>query len=155
MTMLDKILDFADPHLAEIIWTLIVLPILNRLRWIARTKESREALHSALKTGVDKITDLLVVAVISNPIGFKLDQYAGQVADHVFDSVPDSLKFLLSKPWFMRLFGLKPMSPAQQRAWIEGMAIAKLNEWAADFIAKMGADKLPADDGWRAPKVPL
>lgn len=62
---------------------------------------------------------------------------------------------LLSKPWFMRLFGLKPMSPAQQRAWIEGMAIAKLNEWAADFIAKMGADRLPADDGWRAPKVPL
>ena len=75
-------------------------------------------------------------------MGFKLHQFDGRVA--VFDSVPDALKFLLGTPWFWRLLGRKTMTPAEQRAWIEGMARAKLNEWAADFVAKMGPDRLDA-----------
>ena len=62
--MIDKTLDFLDPYLVEIIWTAIVLPILDRFRWIARTKESRDALHRALKTGVDRVTDALVLLIL-------------------------------------------------------------------------------------------
>lgn len=140
--MLDRILDTLDPHFADVIWFVIVLPILNQFRWIVKTKESRDALHSALKTGVDRVTDLLVTVVLSNPVGFKVDQLAGRVADYVFDSVPDALKFLLSKPWFWKLIGKEPLSPEQQRKWIEEMAIAKLNERAADLIAKLRPDAL-------------
>ena len=153
--MIDRIFDSLDPYLADALWLVVITPILNRLRWIARTKESRAALHSALKTGVDKITDVLVVAILANPVGYKLDQYAGQVADYVFDSVPDALKFLMGKTWFWRLLGRKPMTAEQQREWIEGMALAKLNEWAARFVASLGPDALAqalADAGVPQPR---
>lgn len=153
--MIDRVIDTIDPHIAEAIWLLVIAPILSRFRWIARTKESREALHSALKTGVDKVTDLLVLAVLANPIGFKLDHLAGQVADHAFDSVPDALKFLMGKPWFWRMLGRQPMTPEQARAWIEGMALAKLNERAADLVAKLRPDALAqalADAGVPQPR---
>ena len=140
--MLDRLIDHLDPYLSKALWILVFAPILERFRWIARTKEAQASLHSALQTGVDKVTDLLVSVVLANPIGFKLDQYAGQVADHVFDSVPGALKFLLGKPWFWRMLGRRPMTPAQQRAWIEGMATAKLNKWAADFLARLRPDEL-------------
>ena len=106
--MLDRIIDAADPYISELIWLVVVAPILDRIRWVFKTKESRDALHAALHTGVDKVTDALVLMILANPVGFKVDQLAGQVADHVFDSVPDALRFLLAKPWFMRLFGQKP-----------------------------------------------
>ena len=60
----------------------------------------------------------------------------------VCDSVPDALKFLMGKTWFWRLLGRKPMTAEQQREWIEGMALAKLNEWAARFVASLGPDAL-------------
>ena len=140
--MIDRTLDFLDPYLVELIWTMIALPILNRFRWIARTKESREALHRALATGVDRVTDALVLLILANPLGFKVDQLAGQVADHVFASVPDALRFLLGKPWFMRLFGMKAVPQHEQRAWIEGMAAGYLKAKAADLLAKLRPDPL-------------
>ncbi len=140
--MIDKTLDFLDPYLVEIIWTAIVLPILDRFRWIARTKESRDALHRALRTGVDRVTDALALIVIANPLGFKVDQLAGQVADHVFASVPDAIKFLLTKGWFMRLIGQKPIPPEAQRAFIEEMAAGYLKARATDLLAKLRPDAL-------------
>lgn len=140
--MIDRTLDFLYPYLVEIIWTAIVLPILNRFRWIARTKESRDALHRALKTGVDRVTDALALIVIANPLGFKVDQLAGQVADHVFASVPDALRFLMGKPWFMRLFGMKAVPEHEQRAFIEEMAAGYLKARAADLLTKLRPDPL-------------
>lgn len=149
--MIDRTLDFLDPYLVEIIWTAIVLPILDRFRWIARTKESRDALHKALASGVDLVSDALVQIILANPIGYKVDQLAGQVADYAFDSVPDAIKFLMAKGWFMRLFGMKAVPEHEQRAWIEKMATAKLKARAAELLANLR----PADDGWRAPQVPV
>lgn len=140
--MIDRALDFADPYIAEAIWTAIATYFGWVFRWIARTKESRAALHSALHTGVDKVTDLLAVAILKNPVGFTVDRFAGTVADHVFASVPDALRFLMGQAWFMRLLGKKPMTEAEQRAWIEDMALAKLRAWAADFMAKLPGDVL-------------
>lgn len=152
--MLDRLFDGADPFIADLIW-LLVLPILDRIRWVFKTRESREALHRALSTGVDLVTDALVRVILANPIGFKVDQLAGQVADYALDSTPDAIKFLLSKPWFMRMFGMQPVPLDQQRAWIEKMATAKLKARAADLLAKLRPDVAqPADDGWRAPHVP-
>ena len=140
--MLDAAFDFVDPYIAEAIWTALLTYFGWVFRWIAKTKESRAALHSALHTGVDKVTDLLAVAILKHPLAFTVDQYAGTVADHVFASVPDALKFLMGQPWFMRLIGKKAMTEAEQRAWIEGMAVAKLKAWAAEFMAKLPGDVL-------------
>lgn len=140
--MLDQIFDYLDPHIAEAIWTLIGTYFGWVFRWVLRTRESRDALHRAIQTGIDKVTDLLVIAILNHPLGFTVDRFIGTVADHVFDSVPDALKFLLGKPWFARLIGQKPMTPEQQRAWIEGMAAAKLKAWVADYIAKLPGDVL-------------
>lgn len=140
--MIDSALDFADPYIAEAIWTALATYFGWVFKWIARTKESRDALHRALHTGVDKVTDLLAVAILKNPLAFTVDRFAGTVTDHVFASVPDALKFLMGQPWFMRLLGKKAMTEAEQRAWIEEMAVAKLKAWAADFMAKLPGDVL-------------
>ena len=136
--MLDRITDFADPFIAEWLWLFVVAPILDRIRWVFKTKESREALHRALGTGVDLVSDALVAIVIANPIGFKVDQLSGRVADYALDSVPDAIRFLLTKSWFMRVFGQKPVAMEEQRAWIEKMATAKLRAKATEILVKMG-----------------
>lgn len=139
--MIDRIFDSADPIIAEWLW-LLVLPILDRIRWVFKTKESRDALHRALGTGVDLVTDALVRIILANPLGFKVDQLAGHVADYALDSTPDAIKFLLSKSWFMRLFGQTAVAPADQRAWIEKMATAKLKARATELLAKLRPDPL-------------
>lgn len=150
--MIDRLLDGADPFIAELIW-LLVLPILDRIRWVFKTRESRDALHRALNSGVDLVTDALVRIILANPIGFKVDQLAGQVADYAIDSTPDAIKFLLGKPWFMRLFGMQAVPADQQRAWIEKMATARLKARAAELLAKL-RPAVAVDDEWRAPRVP-
>lgn len=140
--MLDKLTDGIDPFLADLLWFGVFLPIINQIRWVFKTKESRDALHSALRSGVDLVSDALVRIVLANPIGYRVDQLAGKVADYAFDSVPDAIKFLLSKPWFMRLFGQKALAPDEQRAWLENMAVAKLKARAAEIIERMKPDEL-------------
>ena len=136
--MLDKILDFADPHIAELIWGAIVTYFGWVFRYIAKTKQAQDSLHRALGTGVDLVTDALVTMLLTNPAGIAADKLAGTVVDYVRGSVPGALRWLL---------------PSE--AQLIKMAEAKINAAVADLIAKMGPDKLPADDGWRAPRVPL
>lgn len=136
--MLDRIFDFADPHIAELIWGAIVTYFGWVFRYIAKTKQAQDSLHRALGTGVDLVTDALVAMLLTNPAGIAADKLAGTVVDYVRGSVPGALRWLL---------------PSE--AQLIKMAEAKINAAVADLIAKMGPDKLPADDGWRAPKVPL
>ena len=136
--MLDRIFDFADPHIAELIWGAIATYFGWVFRYIAKTKQSQDSLHRALETGVDLITDVLVRLILTNPAGIAADKLAGTVLDYARGSVPGALKWLL---------------PSEEK--LLEMATAKINAKVADLIAKMGPDKLPADDGWRAPKVPL
>ena len=136
--MLDRIFDFADPHIAELIWGAIVTYFGWVFRYIAKTKQAQDSLHRALGTGVDLVTDALVAMILTNPAGIAADKLAGTVVDYVRGSVPGALKWLL---------------PSE--AQLIKMAEAKINAAVADLIAKMGPDKLPADDGWRAPRVPL
>ena len=138
MTMLDRIFDFADPHIAELIWGAIVTYFGWVFRYIAKTKQAQDSLHRALGTGVDLVTDALVAMILTNPAGIAADKLAGTVVDYVRGSVPGALKWLL---------------PSE--AQLIKMAEAKINAAVADLIAKMGPDKLPAEDGWRAPRVPL
>lgn len=136
--MLDRIFDFADPHIAELIWGAIATYFGWVFRYIAKTKQSQDSLHRALETGVDLITDVLVRLILTNPAGIAADKLVGTVIDYARGSVPGALKWLL---------------PSEEK--LLEMATAKINAKVADLIAKMGPDKLPADDGWRAPKVPL
>ena len=136
--MLDRIFDFADPLIAELIWGAIVTYFGWVFRYIAKTKQAQDSLHRALGTGVDLVTDALVAMLLTNPAGIAADKLAGTVVDYVKGSVPGALRWLL---------------PSE--AQLIKMAEAKINAAVADLIAKMGPDKLPADDGWRAPKVPL
>lgn len=136
--MLDRIFDFADPHIAELIWGAIVTYFGWVFRYIAKTKQAQDSLHRALGTGVDLVTDALVAMILTNPAGIAADKLAGTVVDYVRGSVPGALKWLL---------------PSE--AQLIKMAEAKINAAVADLIAKMGPDKLPAEDGWRAPRVPL
>ena len=136
--MLDRIFDFADPHIAELIWGAIVTYFGWVFRYIAKTKQAQDSLHRALGTGVDLVTDALVAMLLTNPAGIAADKLAGTVVDYVRGSVPGALKWLL---------------PSE--AQLIKMAEAKINAAVADLIAKMGPDKLPADDGWRAPQVPV
>lgn len=136
--MLDRILDFADPHIAELIWGAIVTYFGWVFRYIAKTKQAQDSRHRALGTGVDLVTDALVTMLLTNPAGIAADKLAGTVVDYVRGSVPGALRWLL---------------PSE--AQLIKMAEAKINAAVADLIAKMGPDKLPADDGWRAPRVPL
>lgn len=136
--MLDRIFDFADPHIAELIWGAIVTYFGWVFRYIAKTKQAQDSLHRALGTGVDLVTDALVAMILTNPAGIAADKLAGTVVDYVRGSVPGALRWLL---------------PSE--AQLIKMAEAKINAAVADLIAKMGPDKLPADDGWRAPRVPL
>lgn len=136
--MLDRIFDFADPHIAELIWGAIVTYFGWVFRYIAKTKQAQDSLHRALGTGVDLVTDALVAMLLTNPAGIAADKLAGTVVDYVKGSVPGALRWLL---------------PSE--AQLIKMAEAKINAAVADLIAKMGPDKLPADDGWRAPTVPL
>lgn len=136
--MLDRIFDFADPHIAELIWGAIVTYFGWVFRYIAKTKQAQDSLHRALGTGVDLVTDALVAMILTNPAGVAADKLAGTVVDYVRGSVPGALRWLL---------------PSE--AQLIKMAEAKINAAVADLIAKMGPDKLPADDGWRAPRVPL
>lgn len=132
--MLDRIFDFADPHLTELIWGGIVTYFGWVFRYIAKTKQAQDSLHRALGTGVDLVTDALVRMILTNPAGIAADKLAGAVVDYVRGSVPGSLRWLL---------------PSE--AQLIRMAEAKINAKVADLIAKMGT---PADDGWRAPVVP-
>ena len=125
--MLDRVLDTLDPHIAELIWTALLTYFGWVFRWIARTKESRDALHRALQTGVDLATDAIVAAILANPAGIAADRLAGQVVSYVRGSVPDALKWLL---------------PSE--AQLIKMAEAKLNAKAAELLAKMGPDPLAA-----------
>ena len=134
--MLDRIFDFADPHIAELIWGAIVTYFGWVFRYIAKTKQAQDSLHRALGTGVDLVTDALVAMLLTNPAGIAADKLAGTVVDYVRGSVPGALKWLL---------------PSE--AQLIKMAEAKINATVADLIAKMGPDKLPADDGWRAPRL--
>lgn len=136
--MLDRIFDFADPHIAELIWGAIVTYFGWVFRYIAKTKQAQDSLHRALGTGVDLVTDALVAMLLTNPAGIAADKLAVTVVDYVRGSVPGALKWLL---------------PSEEQ--LIKMAEAKINAAVADLIAKMGPDKLPADDGWRAPRVPL
>lgn len=123
--MIDSIFDFLDPHITELIWTAIGTYFGWVFRWIFKTKESREALHRALGTGVDLVTDALVKMILTNPAGVAADQLAGVVVDYAKGSVPDALKWLL---------------PSQTQ--LVEMATAKLNAKMAELIANIGPDKL-------------
>lgn len=123
--MIDNIVDFMDPHIAELIWGVIVSYFGWVFRYIAKTKQSQESLHRALHTGVDLVTDVLVRMVLTNPAGMAADRLAGTVVEYVRGSVPDALRWLL---------------PSEQQ--LIDMATAKLNERVADLVAKMGPDKL-------------
>ena len=123
--MLDRIFDFADPHITELIWGALATYFGWVFRWIFKTRESRDALHRALGTGVDLVTDALVKMILTNPAGIAADKLAGTVVDYARGSVPDAIKWLL---------------PSE--AQLIKMAEAKLNAKVAEIVAQMGPDKL-------------
>lgn len=135
--MLDRVFDFADPHITELIWGVIVTYFGWVFRYIAKTKQAQDSLHRALGTGVDLVTDALVRMILTNPAGIAADKLAGTVVDYVRGSVPGALKWLL---------------PSEDQ--LIRMAEAKINAKVADLIAKMGA-ATPAADEWRAPHIPV
>lgn len=123
--MLDKLTDFLDPSITELIWAGLTGYFGWLFRWIFKTRESRDALHRALGTGVDLVTDALVRMVLANPAGMAADKLAGAVVDYARGSVPDALKWLM---------------PSE--AQLIKMAEAKLNAKVAELVAKMGPDPL-------------
>lgn len=123
--MIDRVFDFADPYIAELIWGFIATYYGWVFRWIFKTRESRDALHRALGTGVDLVTDALVRMILTNPAGIAADKLAGTVVDYARGSVPDALKWLL---------------PSE--AQLIKMAEAKLNAKVAELVTQMGPDPL-------------
>lgn len=121
--MLDQILDYADPYIAEFLIGLIGTRLVWVYTYVARTKQSQESLHSAIHTGVDLITDALARTVpgANTPVPDVLVQ---EVVEYTMQSVPDAVKFLKAK-----------------RRSIELLARAKINmrlpHILSDAIAKL------------------
>ncbi len=116
--MFDRILDLADPYIAEAIFTLLVTYFGWAFKSIFKTKQSQESLHSALNTGVDMITDLLAhsASAATGKVDVIADQMISEVVDYTRLSVPDAIKHL--KPTTVQL---------------RKMAIAKIRGRLADL----------------------
>lgn len=134
--MLDIIENIVRPLLTEYIgllimggaaWVLRKLPARLRLDIEQR---HRDALHRAIDTGIGLAFD----ALQKHPGVAVPDMAVTTILDYVRKSVPDAIKNL---------------GPSQ--AHLEEMARAKLAKAINDAIATAK----PADDGWRAPRVPL
>ena len=104
--------------LAAIAWLMRKLPEQMRMQIEAR---HRDALHSALETGVGYAFDALEAALRTNPTVAAGDAAIGTVLDYVQRSVPDAIKRL---------------GPSQ--AMLQAMARAKINE----ALARAGLDPL-------------
>ena len=134
--MIDIIQNIVQPLLTEYIgavilailtWALAKLPARLRLDIEQR---HRDALHRALDTGIGLAFD----ALQKHPGVAVPDMAVTTILDYVRKSVPDAIKNL---------------GPSQ--AHLEDMVRAKLARAINDAIASAK----PADDGWRAPTVPL
>ena len=134
--MLEIVENIVRPLLTEYIgllilgvltWAMSKLPARLRLDIEQR---HRDALHRALDTGIGLAFDTLQ----KHPGVAVPDLAVTTILDYVRKSVPDAIKNL---------------GPSQ--AHLEAMARAKLAKAINDAIASAK----PADDGWRAPRVPL
>ena len=134
--MIDIIQNIVQPLLTEY----AVLLVLGVVGWVMRRlparmrldieKRHRDALHRAIDTGIGLAFD----ALQKHPGVAVPDMAVTTILDYVRKSVPDAIKNL---------------GPSQ--AHLEEMARAKLAKAINDAIASAK----PAEDGWRAPRVPL
>ena len=132
--MIDIIQNIVQPLLTEYIgllilgvitWAMSKLPARLRLDIEQR---HRDALHRALDTGIGLVFD----SMQRHPAVAVPDMAVTKIIEYVRASVPDAIERL---------------APSQQH--LEAMARAKLAKAINDAIGK------PADDGWRAPQVPV
>lgn len=84
----------------------------------------RQALHSALETGVGLVTDALMKKIGESPASVAVDDLASRVVAYTRSSVPDSIRQLL---------------PSSEQ--LIAMATAKLNAKAAQLSASMGVER--------------
>lgn len=100
--LINTIQDFVDTAIVEIIFTAIMTYGGWLARWFFRTRESREALHSAIHTGVGMITneifDLARPEHADRSDGVLIDK----VVAYARGSVPDSIKWLKADDVTMR-----------------------------------------------------
>lgn len=125
--MLDTISATVQPIIVEALLALI----LGAITWLGRKLPAqmkvnieahhRDALHSALNTGVGYALDAAEAAIRLNPAVATADATIGRVLEYTERSVPDAIKRL---------------GPSRQH--LEEMARAKLTE----ALAKMGLDPL-------------
>lgn len=94
--MLDQILDYIDPYIAEFIIGVIGAKMAWVYTYVVRTRQSQESLHSAIHTGVDLITDALARTVPGANVKVP-DVLVQEVVEYTMQSVPDAVKFLKAK----------------------------------------------------------
>jgi hypothetical protein len=103
--MFDRILDFLDPYIAEVIITLIGSYFGWIYRYVLVTKQSQESLHKAIHSGVDLSTDMLATMASAGVGGS--DKQLGIIVDQVVayteKSVPDAVKYLAPSADQLRL----------------------------------------------------
>ena len=125
--MLDAIQTTLQPVIVETLATLVLAAIAWLMRKLPEQmrmqieEKHRQALHSALETGVGYAFDALEAALRTNPTVAAGDAAIGTVLDYVQRSVPDAIKRL---------------GPSQ--SMLQAMARAKINE----ALARAGLDPL-------------
>lgn len=127
--MIDAISDALQPVIVEAILTLVLAFIAYLMRFLPAKMQveieqrHRDALHSALNTGVGAALDALEAGIRLNPALATADATIGKVLDYTQRSVPDAIRKLGPTPEHLR-----------------DMARAKVQEW----LVSKGIDPLTA-----------
>lgn len=127
--MIDAIFDALQPVIVETLLTLVLAAIAWMMRflptWMQREIEARhrQALHSALNTGVGLALDALEAGIRLNPALATADASIGKILEYTNRSVPDAIRKL-----------------GPSRDMLTDMAKAKVQEW----LASKGIDPLAA-----------
>lgn len=97
--MLDRLLDVADPYIAEAIVGVASTYMGFLFRSVFKTKESQASLHRAIATGVDYVTDHLAASISQHSTFVtSLDRLPPEVSDalvgYIKGSVPGAVAYL-------------------------------------------------------------
>lgn len=93
-TIINNVQDYTDAFLVELAFTALMTYGGFLTRWFFRTRESRDALHSALGTGVNMITDQIFDLARKDAHKQSDGQMVDSIVAYTKQSVPDAIKWL-------------------------------------------------------------
>jgi hypothetical protein len=122
--MLETVLSSLNTYVVELMLTAILTYGGFLGRWLLRTKESREALHVALSTGLSLVSGKIFERVTGVESKVEVADLVEELVDYVELSVPDALKFLRPSRKHLEVMATSYIIPAIVKAKTEHIGLS-------------------------------